>query len=193
MRGDSLKAHKYDNYNNIVSYWYGNIKENGFFNLVLRASKYTRRYFFISKIIKYAAAVIAFIETSATLVVVFTALVIMIPVSLLTMLVTAIINIFQYKKLNPEIAYDIEKSDKIIFIDAKKGYNRKRKHYLNHMAESFICEGYTVFVISHSLFSDRFTAARKEGESLWVVKLNYFFVIKRLFLRGKEEIITYIY
>ena len=188
-----LKTHTYDNYNNIFSYWYGNIKENGIWNTVLRISKYTRRYFFISRLIKYAAAVIAFIETSATLVVVFTALVIMIPIALTAIMLTALINVFQYKKLNPQIELDIKKSDKIVFIDAKKGYFRKKEHYLNQMAKTFRDEGYTVFVISHSALHDRFTAARRRGECFWVIKLNYYFVIKKLFLKGKEDSLTYIF
>ncbi len=179
----------YDKYKSLMSYRYGQLKENGLWNIAMRTVKYTRRYFLISRLIRYASYIIAIIETSATLIVLFTALVIAIPILLISFLITALLSVSQCRRYNSKVYADIISADKIAVIDAKKGYYRKKQAYLNRMAKCFRDEGYTVFVVSHSFRNDRFLVARHEGERLWIIKLHYLFIIKKKF----KDNITYIY
>lgn len=190
----NLKRTKFNHSSNIFAYWYAHIKSNGIWSFLTRASRYVRRYLFISRLIKYASLIIAVIETSATLVLVATAFVAAIPLAVISFSFTALLSALKYKKINPMIKAELEKADKIIFIEAKKGYNRKKSAYLNRMAVCFKEEGYTVIIVSRSFFTDRMLSAKKTKEGVWVVMLNYFFVIKRKFLSQIDESkLIYIY
>lgn len=183
----------YNNSNNIFSYWYSQIKTKGIWGFITKAAKHVRRFFFISRLIRYATLVIAVIETSATLVLVATGFVIAIPIALISLGITAIIGLFAFRKYNPIIKNVINDADKIVFIEAKKGFFRKKTAFLNRMAVTFRNEGYTVFIVSHSLTADRFPAARRAGDRIWVIRLNYYYVIKKKFLNDKDDKLTYIY
>lgn len=184
---------KYDKYNNVLSYRFGQIKNNGTWNTIIRITRYARRYIFISRLIRYTSAVIAFIETSAILVIALTVILAALPFLAVSFLFTVLFSISKQKKYNPIIEKETEEADKIVFIDAPKGFYRKKAAYLNRMAETFHTEGYTVFVISHSYVTDRFTTARKAADGIWVIKLSYYFIIKKRFLKGKEDKLTYIF
>ncbi len=179
----------YDKYKSLLSYRYGQLKENGLWNIAMRTVRYTRRYFLISRLIRYASYIIAAIETSAVLIIVFSALLILLPIALVLFGITVALSTSQYKKYNRLISEDI-KNKKIVVIDAKKGYFRRKQAYLNNMARCFRDEGYTVFVISRSFTCDKFLVARKAEDNIWVLKLNYFFILKK---RLKTDDITYIY
>ncbi len=155
----------------------------------MRAVRYARRYFLISRLIRYTSYIIAAVETSAVLLVVLSALVILLPVALIFLGITVALSTSQYKRYTRLISEDI-KDQKIVVIDAKKGYFRKKQAYLNNMAKCFRNEGYTVLVISHCFTADRFLVARNAEEKIWVLKLNYFFILKK---RLKTDDITYIY
>ncbi|MBQ4561807.1 MAG: hypothetical protein IJA55_05750 [Clostridia bacterium] len=179
----------YDKYKTLLSYRYGQLKENGLWNIAMRTIRYTRRYFLISRLIRYASYIIAAIETSAVLIIVFSALLILLPIALVLFGITVALSTSQYKKYNRLISEDI-KNKKIVVIDAKKGYFRRKQAYLNNMARCFRDEGYTVFVISRLFTADRFLVAKKAENNIWILKLNYFFILKK---RLKTDDIIYIY
>ncbi len=178
----------YDKYKSLLSYGYGQLKKNGLWNLATRTIRYARRYFFISRLIRYASYIIAAIETSAVLLVLFSALIVLLPLALILLGITAALSTSQYKKYNDLIVSDIADRG-VVIIDAKKGYF-KRRAYLNNMARCFRNEGYTVLVISRSFKNDRFLVARKAEDNIWVLKLNYFFYLKK---KLKTDDLTYIY
>lgn len=168
----------YDKYKSLLSYRLGQLKKNGLWNIAVRTVRYTRRYFLISRLIRYASYIISAIEASAVLIVVFSALLILLPIALILFGITVVLSTSQYKKYNSLISDDI-KSRKIVMIDAKKGYFRKKQAYLNNMAKCFRNEGYSVLVISRSFSCDRFLVAKKAEDNIWVLKLNYFFILKK--------------
>lgn len=188
-----MKTNGYCNYNNIFSYYYNSIRTTGLFNTVLKISKFTRSYFFISRLIKYTAVVVAFIETSASLIVATAILLVLIPVILASTAITYFASLIEFRKTNPIMKEVIEKSEKLVFIDAKKGYFRKKNHYVNNMAKQFRDEGNTVIVVSHPIIHDRFISAIKAEDGIWVVKMNYYFTLKRKILDECEKPMTYIY
>ena len=179
----------YDKYKTLLSYRYGQLRKNGLWNIAMRTIRYTRRYFLISRLIRYASYIIAAIETSAVLLITFSALIVLLPIILIGFGISVVLSISQYKKYNKLISKDIA-SKRIVIIDAKKGYFRQKQTYLNNMAECFHREGYTVLVISHSFLRDRFLVAKRAQEGIWVIKLNYYFILKK---QLKTDDITYIY
>ena len=168
----------YDKYSSLLSYRYGRLKEHGLWNIAVKTVRYTRRYFFISRLIRYASYIATAIETSAVLIIVFSVILALLPVVLVIFGITALISVMGYRRYNKLISDDIANA-RIVVIDAKKGYFRAKERYLNNMARCFKNEGYTVLVISHSFTRDRFLTARKAEERVWVMKLNYFFVLKK--------------
>lgn len=188
-----MNKHGFDSYDNIFRYFYAEITDNGIFGMIMRVAKYTRHYLFFSRLIKYAATVVAIIEASASLLIVATVFIIAVPVCLVCISLTAIFNYSRYKRYDPKIKHDIENSEKLIFIEARHPFFKRKAAYLNRMATTFRNEGYTVFVVSRSFFGDRFLAAKRVGRKLWVIKLNYYFHIKKHYLKGKEDISSYIY
>ncbi len=185
------KKTEYNNYNNIFSYYYAIIKGNGIVSLALRGVRYVRRYLFITRLLGYISAIIAFIETSAVLVVALTAFIIFLPATALILGITMLINKRRYKHFDPDFERDIKSAEKIVIIEAKRGFNFKKPRYINHMADTFIKEGYTVVIISRSLLRDRFTIAQRKSESLWVIKLNYYYAAKKVLDNYKQRT-TYI-
>lgn len=188
-----MKNSNFDRSNNIFSYWYNSLKSTGIWNVISKCAKHIRRYFFISRLIKIITAIIAVIETSATLIIVATGFLVALPFILLALGFTALLGIFSYRKYDPKIERDIKIAKKIIFIEAKKGFYRKRSAYLNRMARCFRDEGALVFVVSKGLHTDRFLSARKADRDLWVIRLGYYYHLKKRFLKDKDNIITYIY
>lgn len=182
-----------EKHNNYISYRYGQLKETGLWNTLKRMIGYFRKYFLISRIIRYTAYIIAVIETSATLIIFASVLLITLPIGFILFGITSLIAVLRYKKQEPIISKEIAKAEKLIFINAPKGYNRKKPAYLNRMAKCFRNEGYMVFVISGSFISDTFITARKIEDGLWVIKLNYYFVMKKKLLSSGTENSIYIY
>ena len=178
---------EFQDYGNIFSFATDKIKSNGVFARANRLMKYTRRYFFISRLIKYMSTIIAFIETSATLVVLSTVLLISIPVTCLILAVVSLWGFYRYRSFNPRMGELISKSQKIMFIYAPHGYGSKKAAFMRGMARDFTKRGYTVFIVSNSLLTDRFSAARQVGERLWILKLNYFYTVKKKFLTDAPD------
>lgn len=188
-----MKNNFYSRSGSIFSYWYNRIKNIGAVTLILRAAKYIKRYLLITRLIKIAAVILAIIETSAVLILAATGVILMLPFLLAAFIITAISGKRGYGKYNPLIKAAIDKAEKIVFIEAKKGFFRKRHSYLRIMCQCFQNEGYTVFVVSGSLGYDRFLSARRIDEKIWVIKLNYYYHIKKKYLKNKDQKLTYIY
>ena len=156
----------------------------------MRTVRYTRRYFLISRILRYASYLIAAVETSAVLILVFSGLLMVLPFAAVGFTVTAVLSKVSSRKYNKIITDDLRYTHKTVVIDAKRGYFRRKEAYLNRMAHCFRDEGYTVIVVSHAHFTDRFLTAARADERIWVVKLNYFFSLKRTVDSGN---VTYVY
>lgn len=178
----------YDKYKSLLSYRYGQLKKNGLWNIALRTVRYTRRYFLISRLIRFVSYIIAAIETSAVLLVVLSALLVLLPVIIIIFGIIVIFSTTKYKKYSNLISEDTN-NRKIVVIDAKKGYFG-RSAYLNNMAKCFKNEGYTVLVISRSFRNDRFLVTKKAENNIWVLKLNFFFILKK---KLNNDDIIYIY
>ncbi len=177
----------------IFGYLSDHVKRNGVFMTANKVVKYARRYIFISRIIKYMSLIIAIIETSAILVALTVVLLAAIPIMLVVSGIVTIIGLHKRKECNRELKKLFAKDKELMFIYTEHGYNDKHSKFLRGMAKDFKEQGYAVFVVSSSVFRDRFTTGKKIEEDLWVIKLNYFYSIKKRFIKNYDnDKLTYI-
>ena len=183
----------FQDYGNIFTFFTDRIKSNGVFSRAGRLVKYTRRYFFFSRLIKYMSTVIAFIETSATLVILSTVLLVSIPVTFLILGAGWLVGLYHNRKFDPTAERMLEGDGKVMFIFSARGFNSKKSGFLRGMAADFANDGYTVFVVSDAPFCDRFITASEKSDSLCVIKLNYFYRMKKKYLSMLDQSrLTYI-
>ena len=181
-------SHKgFQDYGNIFSFYGDRLKHNGVFNTANRIMKYARRYLLISRIIKYMSLIIAFIETSAVLVLLSTVMLVSVPIMLVSATVLSLISLIQYRDFSKIAAPQIENSEKVVFIDAQRGFNNKKSRFLQGMTADLAKGGYLVFIISHSTLRDGINAVKQIGDSRWVIKLSCFYLLKRRVLKNTDD------
>ena len=178
MLGDSLEK-QFNSYKTVWGYTLGRIRSNSLFSTSYRIYRYARGYLIISRIIRYAAAIITVIETSATMIVIFGALLIVIPLSLAAYGIMHLCGTLAHARRRDRPEYYIREGDKVMFILAGKPYSSKRSVYLRFMAKDFADRGYHVFVVSRYVFRDGMRSVCKKGRRLYVVKLYYFYSMKK--------------
>ena len=188
---DSLKKYSkevtIDKYENYLKYKYSLIKSTGVWNTAERFFTYSRRSLFVARLFKYGALIVAFIETSAVFLIFATALLFIIPATLLFALILMLTDIIAGRKYNEKILGQI-KDKKILFLIARKGYRKNRNSYFDKMACDFANNGhYCVIVISKSLRDGIFLTARFESKNLIIIRESYFFRLKRAIKTAKFD------
>ena len=78
------------NAKNIFSLYIDRARSTSIWNAADRAIKYTRRFFFITKLLRFAAAVITFVQTSAMLIASATLILTLLPLVLIVVLAAGI-------------------------------------------------------------------------------------------------------
>lgn len=183
----------FQEYKGIISYLGDRIRQNGVFSAVSRILKYARRYFFITRIIKYLSFIIAIVETSAIMIILAAILVIVIPIMLILTGIAALIGIRKRKEFNVILSPLFDGKRNIMFIYTEQGYYNKKSTFLRGMARDFKERGYAVFVVSSNPIHDRFTTATEIDDGLYIIKLGYFYGIKKRFLKNFDTSkLTYI-
>ena len=177
----------FQDYKTIFGFYGDVIKRNGAFSRANRLMKYARSYMLISRLIKYMSMIISFIETSAVLIILSSVLLVLVPVFLVTVGVFSLFSLIQFRTFGRELAPILNGSEKVMFIFSSRGWGSKRSSFLRGMSRDFKDQGYTVFVVSRPLFKDGVNAAAKIEDGLWMIKLNYFYIIKRKFLKNFDN------
>ena len=177
----------FQDYGNIFTFYTDALRHNVLFTRANKLMRYARGYFLISKLIKYTSVAVAFVETSATLIVISSVLLALIPLFILTAAVLTVVSLSQFKRYDGELEPIFAKGGNIMFIYTGRGYSNKRAAFLRGMANGFADGGYTVFVVSRPIFRDGTGGTKKIRDGLWVVKLNYFYIMKRRFLKGADK------
>ena len=164
-----------------MSYKYNFLKNTNVWSTAGKIFSYSRRSLFVARIFKYAASVIAFIESSAVFLITGAVLLLIIPISLVLAAVLAVINAFNGHKYNRIIIPKL-KDRKILFLTAKNGFNISRGSYFDEMVCSFANKNdYFVFIVSKSLKDGLFLTAKSMKDNLVIVREPYFFrLIKHL-------------
>lgn len=177
-----MRAKNFQEYRGIFSYLNDRIRQNGVFNAAGKVIKYARRYFIIARIIRYTSFIVAIIETSAILLILSAILLLSIPTILIYTAITMLSGSGKRKEYNLKLSPLFDGTRNIMFIYTEHGYYNRKSSFLRGMANDFKNRGYTVFVVSCAPFHDHFNTAKEIGEDLYVIKLGYFYYIKKRFL-----------
>ncbi len=173
-------------YTGFLSYKYNSLKSTNVWNTAGKIFSYSRRSLLVARIFKYAAAVIAFIESSAVFLISGAVLLLIIPISLAFAAVLAIIDSFHGRKYNKIIIPKL-KDKKILFLIAKRGFNPSRGSFFDKMALDFATESeYFVFVVSKSLRDGIFLTAKTVTDNLVVIREPYFFRLMKFIKHNRS-------
>lgn len=175
-----------DTYNDYFSYKLAGIKRTELWNTAERIFTYSRRSLLAARIFRYAAVALAFIETSAILVIVSSSALLIIPILLCGILSLAFLDIFSDKKYDRIIISASENRRIVIIATAKSFCN---SHFLMGVSNELAARGHTVIVVTSSLKDGLFTTARKKNSQVFLIREPYFFRLCKTLKREHKKII----
>ena len=180
-------AQNIEDYKSYLSYKFNFFKSTNVWSTAGKIFSYSRRSLFVARIFKYAASVIAFIESSAVFLITGAVLLLLIPVSLLSAAILAVINTFNGRKYNRFILPKL-KDKKILFLVAKKGFDISRGSYFHNMVYDFTSNADNfVFVVSKSLKNGFFLTAKLQKDNLIVIREPYFFKLLKHLRQNRSD------
>lgn len=165
------------------------IKETGLWNLFKRTYRYLNKYFLISRIIRYSAYAIAIIEASAILILIFGAIITLLPILALILFVRFLVYRCKNVRYDKQISEDVLASSHVVFIKPKNQLSVKKSEYLYKMGACFCEEGYTVVIISGRLFEP----TRPIRNGIWLISQEYYYSLKKQILTNQDDKLIYIF
>lgn len=171
-------------YNSLIAYLIAKLRSTTAYSAFDRALKYTRRFLWISRIIRYIGIAATVIETSAVLVVTAALFIVLIPLLALTSAVFLSADIIIGTRLikSPKLDEYLSRKEIIIFSHA----GSFGSGYAKELAE----EGSAVFVVEADL-SGKFICMKKEN-GVYYVRHAFFFRLKRKRLNKLKHKLTYL-
>ena len=166
-----------DSFKSFFSYKSAIIKSTNVWNAAEKIFVYSRRSLFAASIFRYAAVVIAFIETSAVLVIFSSALLILVPTLILGVVALMILDLMSGKKYDRIIA-DAVKGKKAVILSAHRCYKNSR--FLKGFVRELAKKGYTVIVITKSLKDGTFPTAKVTDPHIILIREAYFFRLRHI-------------
>jgi len=189
LKSDINKNADYLKYTTYFSYVYACLKNTSLWGDCKRAVKYIRRYLLVSRLIRYTAIIISIIETSAVLILIFSALIIILPIILVSVLSVIVICFIQYKKHEKEIENSLLSSKLYIFFHNE--VLPDELCFLSGFADELSKQG-TVFIVLSAFSSARFLTLLKKND-IFIIKLHYFYYLKFTQFKKISDKITYIF
>lgn len=177
------------------------LKNGGMLGAAVRIYKKIRKYTLFTAVIRGVAAVIALLEKSAILLLIFTAFVLVLPLALIPITVCAVICAVGYFRMNAEVREWIEGAERVtVYVTSDRFFRKKgnlraslrerRKGndegtgrdepvplFVRCAAEESVEYTHPVIVVC----SDPFLVARWAGFNLLAVKCDYFFILRRFY------------
>ena len=193
-----------------AEYLWRRLKSGGVLNFFMRVYGKIRKYTLFTAVIRGIAVVIALLEKSAILLLLFSAVLLVLPIALIPLTVAAIISIIGYFRMNDAVKSWISQADSVTvyitshrFFDSTQGrnvfsYARKklgkvsreeaeaefRHRPLFARCATLESEEYTHPVIV--VCGDPFLVAKWAGLNLLTVKCDYFFILRRFYFTKKQ-------
>ena len=178
-----VSLEKYENY---FKYKYNLFKSTDLWDSTSRVLAYSRRSLFIARLFRYASMIVAFIETSAVLVITASVLLVLLPLTLALAIILIAIDSINAKKSNSEIYKKIQ-NKKVLFFVAQNGYRANRNTYFDKMVRDFSDnDDYCVIVVSKSLRDGLFITSKSDGK-LTIIRETYFFRLRRFLYQKRKN------
>ena len=187
-----MKHSAFENYftsSGYISYTLKRLRQGGLWRSVYGMYKQIRKYTLISGIIKTFYFILLLLEKSAVLLLLVSAMLFLLPITLIAALIYTILCIAKYIKHNTEIKNWLSSATKItVYLTGEKIFSDEPKLFLRAASSEAAEYSHPVII----LCSDKFISLRWYGLNLLGIRSDYFFVIKKHFLSKTPSIINYI-
>ncbi len=181
-------------------YLYDSLRRSSPFRIWSRVMTYFRRFRFLSVIFRAAAQIIAFIETSAILIVTSTIFVVTLPLLLIALLASSIVTRTRGRRLNRRLAAELK--DKRIFVffpsaSPEPGYGSVMHATVEQLGgrEGCVCFVVSPHTVSSRIFGQRgmFFLMRQPSENVFYIRRSYYFLLRRDVLDSLGERVSMIF
>lgn len=172
------------------------IKSTSVYNVYLRILAYFRRFRLFSTIFRVLTKIVIWAETSAVFIVSFSAVIlIVLPVTGVLFVASLLIALFGSKKANERIADAINGKKVYVFFGNRRQMkkNGAESSFFYENVRSFASEGSVCLVVSPYFFRKNgfggkgaYFTERNEYGSVYMVRRNYYFVLRRTVLGAKN-------
>ena len=198
-------ANEYLESGSYAEYLWRRLKSGGVLSFLMRVYGKIRKYTLFTAVIRGIAVVIALLEKSAILLLLFSAVLLILPIALIPLTVAAVISVIGYFRMNDAVKSWIsqaetvtvyittrrffdssregsafpfvrKKGERLSYEDAEAEFNRRPLFARCATLES---EEYTHPVIV--VCGDPFLVAKWAGHNLLAVKSDYFFILRRFY------------
>lgn len=170
-------------YKNYSSYLFAHARSTQFFQITDRIVRRTKKFFFLGKLIRLTAAVVAVIETSAALLFAFTLFLTLLPLlitfAFLCFLADRIRGNHLIRRLSP---FFVQKKIIVLFRAGEFGHA-----WMKELEK----KGYAVVFVTDKLFPFFLTAKEKNG--ILMVRRTFFFRLQKTFFENHPERMIYLF
>ncbi len=164
------KSAHIEDFKGFFAYKLALLKSTEFYGRAERIFTYSRRSLLAVRISKYAAVAIAFIETSAVLVIFSGAILVLVPILFSTVIALAFLNMFSGKKYE-RLIREMTLTKRTVIIVSKSA--RKADVFAREM----LARSHAVIIVTSSLKDGFFISAKIKGGVI-LVREAYFFKLK---------------
>ena len=209
-RMPSSNGREYLESGSYAEYLWRRLKNGGFLAFLMRAYRKIRKYTLFTAVIRGIAAVIALLEKSAILLLLFSTVLLLLPIALIPLTVAAIISVIGYFRMNDAVKSWILQADTVtVYVTSERFFGRvetafrlpilRKKRggttYGERVTELECrplfarCATLEASEYTHPVIvvcSDPFLVARWGGLNLLAVKCDYFFILRRFYFSKKR-------
>lgn len=170
------------------------LKSTSYWSIYSRFLTYFRRYRFLSTAFRILTLIITWIETGAVFFFSISALVIILPVSLMLSMLTLMLALLRGRSANGKFA-SVTRGKKVYVLFGSRGQMKKDSSgFLRENAKALASDDGTIcLVVSPFFFSEKglggkgaYVTGRCEGNNVYLLRKNYFFLLRRAVLSKKN-------
>ncbi len=173
-----------------VGYLIRRLRKGGVWNTVTTIYKKIRKYTLISGIVRYLALVVTLLEKSAILLLVVSSFFVLFPAMVIFAMLFSAVCLVRYLKLHKTVkSWIMGAKCASVYLTSEKCYGKTHNPlFLRCAMDEAASYDHPVII----LCSDRIISAKWYAFNLLTVRADYFFVLKKHYLRRFSGKITYI-
>ena len=183
------------------SYLRSLVKSTSLWAFVKRGMSHIRRFRILSGILRAVTRIVIWAESGVAFIAWFSAMVVILPVFGLLSLISLFVALFRSRNANRYFEEALQGKKVYILFAAKKQLSaggKKIRFFEGNVRDLASGENAVCFVVSPYSFrrkglggSDAYVTARHEGDNIYMVRKNYFFMLRRKIIsRVAADIIT---
>lgn len=190
LRSFFIFKNNYLEYRSFFSYLSACTEKTALRNLIDCTSKYFRRCFLISRLIRISASIISAIETSAVFLILLSIIIVIIPLILITVFSVAVICFIQYLKSRSKVEKALH-YPQIYIVFASNHSSHARSNFQCGFLKELTRNGLVLLILP--LFSEERFLTLKKKSDVYLIKLHYFYYIKHLLIKNAADKLTIVY